>query len=110
MTVEDESIAPPSSGGNTVVTHAEREATAIPSPATLGAEGEAPYTTFTTREKRWIIAMASFASFFSPLSSSIYFPALSTIAHDLNVSDSKVNLTVTTYLVRHVPAPNRTRT
>lgn len=63
---------------------------------------EEAYSTFTVRQKRWIITMASIAGFFSPLSSSIYFPALSTIAKDLQVSDAKVNLTVTTYLVRYL--------
>lgn len=57
------------------------------------------YSVFTVNQKRAIVAVGSFASFFSPLSSSIYFPALDTIAKALHVSTSKVNLTVTTYLV-----------
>jgi hypothetical protein len=58
------------------------------------------YSVFSISQKRLIIGMASLASFFSPLSSTIYFPALSTIAKDLHVTSSQVNLTVTTYLVR----------
>lgn len=57
------------------------------------------YSVFTVGQKRAIVAIGSFASFFSPLSSSIYFPALHTISEQLGVSISKVNLTVTTYLV-----------
>lgn len=57
------------------------------------------YSVFTVNQKRAIVAVGSLASFFSPLSSSIYFPALDTIAKALHVSTSKVNLTVTTYLV-----------
>lgn len=57
------------------------------------------YSQFTVAQKRAIVAMGSLASFFSPLSSSIYLPALTTIANSLNISVSQVNLTVTTYLV-----------
>jgi hypothetical protein len=58
------------------------------------------FSVFTTNEKRAIVLMGSLAGFFSPLSSSIYFPALDTIASSLQVSITKINLTVTTYLVR----------
>jgi len=57
------------------------------------------YSVFTVNQKRAIVAAASLASFYSPLSSSIYFPALETIASALGVSTSKVDITVTTYLV-----------
>lgn len=59
------------------------------------------FSVFTVNQKRTIVAVGSLASFFSPLSSSIYFPALDTIAAALNVSTAKVDLTVTTYLVSH---------
>jgi hypothetical protein len=57
------------------------------------------FSQFTVAQKRAIVAMGSLASFFSPLSSSIYLPALPTIANSLRISVSQVNLTVTTYLV-----------
>jgi hypothetical protein len=57
------------------------------------------YSQFSVNTKRYIVAMGSLASFFSPLSSSIYLPALTTIADELHISTSQVNLTVTTYLV-----------
>ncbi|KIW20831.1 hypothetical protein PV08_01409 [Exophiala spinifera] len=69
------------------------------------AAREKPYSVFSTNEKRVIVLAGSLAGFFSPLSSSIYFPALDTIAKALNVSDSNINLTVTTYLILQGLAP-----
>lgn len=57
------------------------------------------YSVFTVPQKRAIILTGSFVSWFSPMSGSIYFPALNQIANELGVSSSKVNITVTTYLV-----------
>lgn len=58
------------------------------------------YSVFTTSEKRLIILTAALASAFSPLSANIYYPALNSIAKDLRVSPSQINLTITTYMVR----------
>jgi hypothetical protein len=58
------------------------------------------YSSFTAWEKRFIVLTATMGAFFSPFTGQIYFPALNTIAKDLNVTASKVNLTVTTYMVR----------
>ena len=55
------------------------------------------FSVFTTKEKKLIIVAGSLAGFFSPLSSTIYFPALNTIAAALHVSNSDINLTVTTF-------------
>jgi len=63
------------------------------------------FSVFTVGQKRAIVSVGSFAAFFSPLSSSIYFPALDTIAKALSVSTTKVNLTVTTYLVSGSVSP-----
>ena len=57
------------------------------------------YSVFSIRQKKTIIVAGSFAGFFSPLSSNVYFPALNTIAKDLRVPISQINLTVTTYQV-----------
>jgi hypothetical protein len=57
------------------------------------------YSIFSHRAKTIIVITASISTFFSPLTASIYFPALNTIADDLNVSDTLVNLTVTAYMV-----------
>lgn len=45
------------------------------------------HSVFSISQKRMIILAGSFAAFFSPLSSSIYFPALTTISEDLNVTE-----------------------
>jgi hypothetical protein len=60
-----------------------------------------PYSVFTSTQKRLIILTAALASSFSPLSANIYYPALNSIAKDLRVSPSKINLTITTYMVYH---------
>lgn len=58
-----------------------------------------PYSIFNRHQKRLIILAAAIASTFSPLSANIYFPALNSIAKDLKVSPSQINLTITTYMV-----------
>jgi hypothetical protein len=57
------------------------------------------YSVFTTTKKRLIILTAALASSFSPLSANIYYPALNSIAKDLHVGPSQINLTITTYMV-----------
>ncbi|RAL61318.1 hypothetical protein DID88_009454 [Monilinia fructigena] len=39
-----------------------------------------PYTSFSTWEKRFLVLIATFACFFSPFTTQIYFPAVNTIA------------------------------
>lgn len=58
-----------------------------------------PYSSFSTLQKRYIVFTASGAGLFSSLSAQIYFPALNTLARDLNVTSSLINLTVTSYMV-----------
>ena len=57
------------------------------------------YSVYSAGQKKVILIAGSFAAFFSPVSSNIYFPALTTIAKDLRVSLSQISLTVTTYQV-----------
>lgn len=59
----------------------------------------APYSVLPPGEKAFVIVAGSFAALISPLSSSIYLPALDSLARDMNVSVSLINLTITTYLV-----------
>lgn len=60
---------------------------------------EPPYTIF----KKWqcvtYVYVASLAAFASPVSSTIYYPAMLSIATDLNTSLTKISLTITTYMV-----------
>ncbi|KAJ5421979.1 Major facilitator superfamily domain general substrate transporter [Penicillium cf. griseofulvum] len=76
-----------------------------PDPRSHGDTRLEGYSQFTIAHKQAIVAMGSLASFFSPLSSSIYLPALATIADSLHISISQVNLTVTTYLIMQGVAP-----
>ena len=65
-----------------------------------------PHSIFTTNQKRFIVFMASWAGFFSPVSGQIYFPALNSLARDLNVSNSLINLTLTSYMIFQGLAPS----
>lgn len=57
------------------------------------------YSVFTVPQKRALVLSAALGATFSPISTTIYLPALNQIAADLHVSSSKINLTVTTFLV-----------
>lgn len=69
------------------------------------ASSTVEYSVFSPGMKRYIVIAASCAGFFSPISSQIYFPAMNTLAKDLNVSISLINLTMTSYMVR-TPSPS----
>ena len=58
-----------------------------------------PYSAFSLSKKRYIVFMAAWAGFFSPLSANIYYPALNTISKELNVSSQVINLTLTSYMI-----------
>lgn len=70
---------------------------------THGPRPEKDYSSFSLWQKRFIVLAATMGAFFSPLTTQIYFPALTTIAKDLNVTNSKINLTITTYMVCATP-------
>jgi MFS family permease len=57
------------------------------------------FSAFTINQRRWIIAVAAFAGMFSPMSSFIFYPAITSIADDLGVTVELVNLAITTYMV-----------
>lgn len=56
-------------------------------------------------EKLGVVLLVAFAAVFSPLSSYIYFPALTAIASDLHTSLSRMNLTITSYMIVSDVAP-----
>ncbi|KAJ4479024.1 major facilitator superfamily domain-containing protein [Lentinula aciculospora] len=64
------------------------------------------YSTFPRSQKIFILIIGSFAGLVSPLTGSIYLPALNSIAADLGVRTSLVNLTITTYQVFQGLAPS----
>jgi hypothetical protein len=63
-----------------------------------------PYTVMPEKDKIFTIIMASFAAFISPVSGSIYYPALNDLAEDLHVTVSTINLTITVYMVPIKPS------
>ncbi|RAL04653.1 putative citrate synthase [Aspergillus ibericus CBS 121593] len=71
----------------------------------LASQLAEPYSVFTATQKHLIILTAALASSFSPLSANIYYPALNSIAADLHVSSSQINLTITTYMLCQGVAP-----
>jgi hypothetical protein len=71
-----------------------------------GLDTEPPFSAFTHTQKKLTVLTVSFIGLLSPLSASIYFPAINTLAKDLHVSTTDINLTVTTYLVSYrLPQP-----
>ena len=79
--------------------------TAEPPSEQLHQMDKQDYSVFTVAQIRAIIVTGSFAAWFSPMSGSIYYPALNEIASDLHVTSSKINITVTTYLIIQGLAP-----
>ncbi|CAG8318246.1 unnamed protein product [Penicillium nalgiovense] len=65
-----------------------------------------PYHVFTRPRKLLMVIIVSFAAIFSPLSSNIYFPALSDVAEELNISMSLATLTITVYMIMQGLAPS----
>lgn len=59
----------------------------------------APYSAFSKKQKRWLVFIAALAGMFSPMSSFIFYPAISSVADDLDVTVGLVNLAITTYMV-----------
>lgn len=63
------------------------------------ATADAPYCVLPEGPKIFLMMLCSFAAMISPISSSIYFPALNSIGSDLGVSTNKMNLSITMFLV-----------
>jgi len=62
-------------------------------------EPEPPYSVFSKWQRVTYVYIASLAAFASPVSSSIYYPAMLSLAEDLNTSLTNISLTITTYMV-----------
>jgi len=60
---------------------------------------EAPYSIFSKDTKIFIVFMACIAGLISPLAATMYYPALNPLAAALHVSNSKITLSITTYMV-----------
>ncbi|KAK4460647.1 major facilitator superfamily domain-containing protein [Cladorrhinum samala] len=63
------------------------------------AESPAPYTVYSGWQKVLLVAAAAIGGFYNPLTAQVYLPALNVLADEFNVTPSKINLTVTTYMI-----------
>ncbi|KAL8894920.1 MAG: hypothetical protein Q9207_008366 [Kuettlingeria erythrocarpa] len=63
------------------------------------------YSHFTKGQKQLIVSIITFAATFSPLSSFIFFPAITALSQSLQVSVERINLTVTSYMIVSGIAP-----
>ncbi|RDL37280.1 uncharacterized protein BP5553_04713 [Venustampulla echinocandica] len=64
-----------------------------------------PYHVFDFWKKRQLVILMSFTGILSPLSTSIYFPAITAIANEFDVSTGIVLVTITVYMVVQAIAP-----
>jgi MFS family permease len=64
-----------------------------------------PHSTFLPWQRVTSVYIASLAAFASPVSSNIYLPSMLSIARDLNVSLTKISLTITVYMVAPPTSP-----
>jgi hypothetical protein len=98
----DKGIAASSPNGGNLQSNekTENEGETAPEAAKEEDLGTQPlYSTFSNFEKKFYAWVASVAAFTSPVSSTIYYPAIASIAKDLNTSIGNINLTITTFLV-----------
>lgn len=58
-----------------------------------------PYTIYNHTTKMFIVASVSVSSLISPFGATTFYPALNTLADQLNVTPTMVNLSLTTYMV-----------
>ncbi|KAL8767999.1 MAG: hypothetical protein Q9209_005670 [Squamulea sp. 1 TL-2023] len=70
-----------------------------------GAAASGKYSVFSAAQKWCIVAMVSYAAWFSTLTSFIYFPAILQLARAFAVSVDKINLTITSYMAMATIAP-----
>ena len=63
------------------------------------ATTDVAYSVFSVPQRKAIVLAASLTATFSPMSTTIYLPAIDQVAKDLHVSSLLINLTVTTFLV-----------
>ncbi|KAI0191591.1 major facilitator superfamily domain-containing protein [Astrocystis sublimbata] len=70
-----------------------------PEATCTGSIGQTPYSIYMSRQKRLIVLAAAAGALVSPLTANIYLPAVHTLAEEFQVSATKINLTVTIYMV-----------
>ena len=64
-----------------------------------------PYTTFTKRDRKFLIFLLGFAAITSPLTATIYLPLLPLLRQHFYTSAQAINLTLTIYIVFQALSP-----
>jgi MFS transporter len=78
----------------------------VPGEKTLTRTSSGPaYTVFSRGTRRWMVAMATVASFVSPMTATIYYPALDALSAELRVTIAMINFTITSYMILQALAP-----
>ncbi|KAE8375511.1 major facilitator superfamily domain-containing protein [Aspergillus bertholletiae] len=80
----------------------------MPAKKESDSKDDAPYCSLSERRKISVMLTASFSGIISPISASIYYPALPSLAKDMHVSISLINLTIMTYLILQGISPSFT--
>ena len=97
---------PPDLEIHTTTANGSTNTTLMDDPESLTNNAPAPlHTVFTRPQRLFIVVMTTLASFFSPLSGQIYFPAIPDIANDYHTTTARINLTITTYMILQGLAP-----
>jgi multidrug resistance protein len=65
----------------------------------------APYTTFTSNEKRLLTLLLGLATITSPLTATVYFPLLPLLRTHFKTSAQAINLTITLYVIFQALSP-----
>ena len=60
---------------------------------------ELPYSVFSSRMKTWIIFLVSISALISPFGATTVLPALNVLTDVLDISPTKANISITTYMV-----------
>jgi len=97
--IHQSSLAASTSSGLAVTEVRDAEAAARDLEELAAVPSGPVYSAFTSGQKRYILIMVTWAAFISPTSASIYFPALNPLAADLNVSNTLINLTLTSFMI-----------
>ena len=58
-----------------------------------------PHSIFSKSSKIFIVFLVSLSALVSPFAATLFYPALNVLAKQLNVTQSMVNLSITTYMV-----------
>ncbi|KAF8265758.1 MFS general substrate transporter [Lactarius quietus] len=70
-----------------------------------GKSDDTTESSFTLKEKWFIVGLASLAALFSPFTANIYLPVIPTVARDFHRSIELINLSVTMYMISQGISP-----